>query len=92
MRVSEAIKKYDLTEQKKDCFGMPYNYKVYSREEWKNGTQTIYSVIQDELAKEEGENLYFLHIQKIYHNQVVTNKYGYDRAKGKTTITQLEND
>lgn len=89
MTKSEAIAKYNLQEQKKDCFGMPYSYEFYSREETKNGVKTIYTVTQDELAKEEGENIYFLIIEKFYLNQTYINKYGQERVKRKTTIKEL---
>lgn len=65
MKVSEAIKKYNLIKQEKDCFNDLYNKNVYKNETIKNGVRFVYTVEQDELAKESGEDLYFLIIEKI---------------------------
>ena len=90
MTVQQAISKYKLVRQERDCFGITYNREVYTNEEEKNNVRTIWTVDEDELAKEEGESIYYLTIQKIYYNQEYINKYGNARYKTKTTVQLLQ--
>lgn len=90
MTVQQAINKYKLIKQERDCFGDPYNREVYVNEEEKNNVRTIWTVDEDELAKEEGESVYYLITQKIYYNQEYTNKYGNAKYKTKTTVQLLQ--
>lgn len=90
MTVQQAIDKYKLIRQERDCFGVLYNRGVYINEEEKNNVRTIWTVDEDELAKEEGESVYYLTTQKIYYNQEYINKYGNARFKTKTTVQLLQ--
>ena len=86
MTVSEAIKKYGLTLQTHNCFGEPLRNKVYTREEMKNGTKTVYTVEQDEFSMEEGDDFWYLMIEKFYYNKPLVNKLGMEygiRTKSK---------
>lgn len=89
MTKKQAIAKYNLQRETKNCLGDALTYERYSKTIWDNNTETIYTVEQDELAKEYGEELYFLIVEKIYHNQVYVNKYGLTVPKTKTTIIEL---
>lgn len=92
MKVKEAINKYNLTLQPRDGFNKPYSYKLYSREKIINNVKTIYTITQDELAKEEGINLYFLIIEKFYLNQTYIDKHGQAHIKTRITVKEIEND
>ena len=90
MTLQQAIDKYKLVKQERDCFGFPYNREVYTNEEEKNNVRTIWTVDEDELAKEEGESVYYLITQKIYYSQQYENKNGIARYKTKTTVQLLQ--
>jgi hypothetical protein len=92
MTLSQAIKKYNLIKQERDCFGCLYNHEVYTREEEKDGIRKICTVEQDELAKEENELVYWLIIERFDYNKIITNKHGFDRPSKRTKIEKLEND
>lgn len=87
MKVSEAIKKYNLIKQEKDCFNDLYNKNVYKNETIKNGVRFVYTVEQDELAKESGEDLYFLIIEKIKQE-----KTDLTRPSITSKVIELKND
>lgn len=90
MTVQQAIDKYKLVKQERDCFGLPYGRDVYMNIQEVNDVRTIWTVDEDELAKEEGESVYYLTIQKIYYNQEYTNKCGHTRFRTRTTVQLLQ--
>ena len=90
MTLQQAIKKYGLIKQERTCFGDLYTYDFYTNEKESNGKKTIWSVEQDELAKEEGELVYCLIIETFDYNKIITNKYGFTRPYSRTRITRLD--
>lgn len=90
MTVQQALSKYKLVKQERDCFGIPYNREVYTNEEEKNNVRTIWTVDEDELAKEAGESVYYLTVQKIYYNKRHECKNGITRYKTRITVQLLQ--
>ena len=89
MTKEQAIAKYNLQREYVDCFGDSIDYELYSKEEWNDGVLTSYTVMQDELAKDCGEDLYFLLIETFDYNKGHYNKHGLYLPKMRTIYKEL---
>ena len=91
MTKEQAIKKYKLIRENLDFLGEKRDLEVFSRSEKINGVETVWTVQQDQLAKEQGENLFFLIIERYDFNKIKTNRYGMDLPQARTKVIKLEN-
>ncbi len=85
MKVSEAIKKYNLTERVGHD-GKPLYYRQFFREERTADKRTQYCVVED-----KNGGIWYLHIVRDYFGKNYYDKNGRPRDFHRATTTQLQN-
>lgn len=87
MTKAEAIKKYNL----RRMTGEKSPVETWQAVKNENNVKTVITLTQDEKAKNEGVDLFYIVVQKWDNNQRFTDKNGVNRCKLFCKILPIEN-